>query len=292
MFVRRAADDQNARPVLFVHGLGGQSTNFTDVMALLRHRFSCVAPDLPGFGHSPPPDAGNYRLDAAVRNLADVLRHERRDQRGPLTVVGNSLGGALAVRLAALHPDLVDRLVLISPALPDLRPHRGVVLVPFLALPRVGERFLHHLSRVPVERQVDAMLRMNYGDPTVVPGERRRQIVEEYRRRLGVEHSGAALSATARGLLIAFAQLGRRALWRQAESLRCPTLLIYGGKDALVDVRRARRAARSIVGSRLVVLPRTGHLAQAEQPELVARLILAFSDSLDDASGHSLPSRP
>jgi pimeloyl-ACP methyl ester carboxylesterase len=171
-------------------------------------------------------------------------------------------------------------MLLVSPALPDFRPRRGVALVPVLALPRVGEGVYRQFQRVPPERQVQTMLDTNFGDPSVVPPRRREEAVAEYQRRMNLPYAGEALSGSARGLLLAFADAGPSGLWRQAETVRSPTLLVYGGRDRLVDVRRARRAAQTVRHSRLVVLPEVGHLAQVEAPELVARFLLGFLDGL------------
>ncbi len=279
-------------PAVFVHGLGGHAMNWTDLMALLRHRVVGVAPDLPGFGRSGPPSDHDYSLDAMVAAMLAVVEREATTHASPVVLFGNSLGGAVCVRLAATRPDLVSSLVLVSPALPDLRPRRGILGVPVLAVPGVGEQMWRQLARLPAERQVQAMLAVNFGDPSVIPQVRLDEAAEEYRHRFTLPYAGEALSATTRGLLRAFVDPGPRGLWRQAASLRCPTLLVYGGRDQLVDVRRSRRAARVIPHSRLVVLPGVGHVAQIEQPALVARFTLGFLDQVLDVGGTaSLPSR-
>lgn len=281
------------RPAVFVHGLGGHAMNWTDLMALLRHRLVGVAPDLPGFGRSGPPAGGDYSLDAMVTAMVALIEQEVRTHQQPVVLVGNSLGGAVCVRLAATRPDLVSALVLVSPALPDLRPRRGVLGVPVLAVPGVGEQMWRQMARLPAERQVQAMLAMNFGDPSVIPAQRMEEAAAEYRHRFTLPYAGEALSATARGLLRAFIDPGPRGLWRQAAAVRCPTLLIYGSHDQLVDFRRSTRAATVMSRSHLVVLPGVGHVAQIEEPQLVARFVLGFLDqTLDAADKSSLPSRP
>jgi pimeloyl-ACP methyl ester carboxylesterase len=276
LYVRRASPPAEAvtEPAVMVHGLGGQSLNWTDLMALLRHRLDAVAPDLPGFGRSGPPDDGDYSLDA----LVSAVRALVEQQGAPVHLFGNSLGGALCVRLAARHPELVRSLVLVSPALPDLRPRRSVLGVPVLAVPGLGEQVWRAVARMPPERQVQAMLETTFGDPRGVSPTRRAEAVEEYRRRFTLPYAGDALSRSTRGLLRAYLDPGETGLWREASRLRQPTLLVYGARDRLVDPRRATRAAATISGSRLVVLPRAGHVAQMEEPLLVARLVERFLD--------------
>ena len=275
LFVRRAVSPDPAAPVaVFVHGLGGQSMNWTDLMALLQPQVTGVALDLPGFGQSPPPE-DSYDLTAAAAAVIDLLTDEVAAGRR-VTLVGNSLGGAVVFRVAARRPDLVERLVAISPALPDLRVRPAVAMVPVVALPRVGTAFFRRLQRVPVEQQVDAMLATNFVDRAALPAVRRDQVVAEYRRRLADPHASDAFSGAARGLLTSF--LARRAasLWRDVDNVIAPTLLVYGSGDRLVDPKRGSQVLGRLPHGELVVLPGVGHLAQVEAPVLTARLLLGF----------------
>ena len=272
LFVRHTTGSRASDTAVMIHGLGGQATNWTDLMGLLADRVDCWAPDLPGFGWSPPAVNADYSLDALAGAMADFVE----SLPTPVHLFGNSLGGALAVRLAATRPELVRSLVLTSPALPDLRPRRHTVGVPVVAIPGLGEQVWRRLATVPPERQVQAMLELNFGDPSRVTETRRREAVAEYRRRYELSYAGEALSKTARGLLRAYLDAGSTGLWRQAASLRCPSLVIYGGRDRLVDPRRARKAARTVPGARIVMLPNVGHVPQMEAPEIVARFARSF----------------
>ncbi len=115
LFVRRARAGRE--PALFVHGLGGSATNWTDLMGLLAGVVDGEAVDLPGFGLSPRPAAGRT-VGAHARA---VVAHLERAGAGPVHLFGNSLGGAVSTRVAADRPDLVRTLTLVSPALPNLR---------------------------------------------------------------------------------------------------------------------------------------------------------------------------
>ena len=122
--------------MLCVHGMTGAATNWTDLMAELAPDFDCAAVDLPGSGYSPPPAK---RSGYSVRALAaTVIRLIEALGRGPVHLVGNSMGGAVSIRVAAARPDLVKTLTLISPVLPDRRPHRSTAHFPILTLPFVG----------------------------------------------------------------------------------------------------------------------------------------------------------
>src|SRR5262245_33862640 len=152
VFVRKApAVGAGAEPALYVHGLGGSAADWTYLMALLgghamitepegnappagpatgsgpvspaggEHRARAVpleghAVDLPGCGLSPPPPDRNYTISAYAHGIARLID---QSGRGPVHLFGNSLGGAVCIRVAAHRPELVRTLTLISPALPD-----------------------------------------------------------------------------------------------------------------------------------------------------------------------------
>ena len=116
----RRAPSPAGEPMVMVHGLGGSSTNWTDLMGELQPDCDSVAVDLPGFGDSPPPRDGDYSLVGHARAVADVIVAEFGTV--PVHVVGNSMGGAISVQLAARRPELVRSLTLVAPALPERRP--------------------------------------------------------------------------------------------------------------------------------------------------------------------------
>ena len=118
-----------------IHGLGGQATNWTDLMAELVDEVEGWAPDLPGFGWSPPPPDGDYSVTADAEIVSAMLEQLYAERAEPIHLFGNSMGGAIAVLVAAARPDLVATLTLVSPALPDLRPRRDTMGVPVVAVP-------------------------------------------------------------------------------------------------------------------------------------------------------------
>ncbi len=276
VFVRRAPAS-GAPAAVFVHGLGGASTNWTDLMGLLAPTFDCAALDLPGFGWSPPPTS--YALRTHVRAVINLLE---RQGRGPVHLFGNSLGGAVSTRVAARRPDLVRTLTLVSPALPSLRPRRDLdPRLPLLAIPGIAQLMRRRMGEVSPEQQANIMLELCYSDPSVVPEERRREAVAEIARRAALAHGQAALTGSLRGLIGAYLERGERSLWQQAGSVRVPTLLIWGTQDRLVDVALAPKALAAYPSSRLLVLPDVGHVAQLEQPETVARAFRALVEDTD-----------
>ncbi|OJF11260.1 alpha/beta fold hydrolase [Couchioplanes caeruleus] len=269
-----------AEPAVYVHGLGGSSQNFTDLAALLAGRFDGQAVDLPGFGYSDP--SRRYSIAAFADRLVGCLEHAGR---GPVHLVGNSLGGSICVRVAALRPDLVRTLTLISPAMPFLDPRRtaqGPVL-PLLALPRADRILAWGMARLTAEEMAEQVLLACFGDTAKVSAQRRAEAIEEIKLRYTVAHYPQAYLGTLRGLVSSFLRAylpGMNSQWRLAARIAAPTLVIGGLKDGLVDPRVPAQVAKVIPDSRLLILPGVGHVAQMEVPRLVARGIVGLLDDV------------
>jgi pimeloyl-ACP methyl ester carboxylesterase len=265
LFVRQTGAGE---PALFIHGLGGNSTNWTDLMWDLSDTLHCVAPDLPGFGRSGPAASGLYSPQGQADFLAEFL--ERR-ATGPVHVFGNSMGGAIALQVAGRHPDLVRSLTMVSPALPDLMPMRTNIQLPLIALPGVGDKVATRVARLPVERRVRATMNLVYADPSCVPPQRVQEAQEDAALLATKPWVGSALQSALRGILATYFDRGPDAPWRLAERVKVPVLLIYGKQDKLVNARAARRASKHFLHCRVMVVPHSGHVSQMEHPEIVAR---------------------
>jgi pimeloyl-ACP methyl ester carboxylesterase len=269
-----------AEPAVYVHGLGGSSQNWTDLAGLLADRLDGQAVDLPGFGYSDP--SRSYSIPSFASRLIAYLEYA---DRGPVHLVGNSLGGAISVRVAALRPDLVRSLTLISPAMPFLDPRRtaqGRVL-PVLAVPRSDLLAAWYMARSTPEQMAQEALEACFGDPTRICDQRRLEAIEEVKLRFTVAHYPRAYLGTLRGLVGSFVRAylpGPNSLWRQAAAIRVPTLVIGGTADRLVDVRVPAQVARTVRDSRFMMLQGVGHVAQMEVPRTVARALLGFLDEM------------
>lgn len=280
----RPAARQGARepePALFLHGLGGSSQNWSVLMASLADCVDGQAPDLPGFGHSPPPDDGNYSVAAHTRAVVRLLDAEGR---GPVHLFGNSLGGAVAVKIAAARPDLVRTLTLVSPALPEVPPQRTALPTALASVPGMPALYVRATRDWPPERRTQALLSLCYGDPSVVGAAERAAAAAEYQRRLDLPYFWDVMVRSTRGIVNAYTLGGQHSLWRQAERVLAPTLLVYGVRDKLVSVRMARRASRAFRDSRLLIIPGSGHVAMMEHPYLVDR---AFRDLCEEIAARA-----
>jgi pimeloyl-ACP methyl ester carboxylesterase len=281
MSVRHApAAVPGTESAVFVHGLGGGSASWTDLMDLMRERFDCWAPDLPGFGQSPPPPAGGhtaaYGVESQARAVAGLIE---QTSRAPVHLFGNSSGGMVATRVAAGRPDLVGTLTLISPALPDLRPRAAVAGLLAPLVPGLGELGMRRASaRTPTELARQALEGL-FGDPSRIHPQRLAETAEEIRVAAEAPHAREAYLGALRGAVREYLRPGQSRLWRLAGRVRAPTLAIYGGTDPIVDARAAARAVRTYPDARVVIVAGVGHLAQLEVPRLVERQFRAMLDA-------------
>ena len=287
--------------VLCVHGMSGAATNWTDLMAELAPDFACAAVDLPGSGFSPPPktrfgysimahagtvialiEALTVPRDVPSNVLSNVLSN-----KGGVHLVGNSMGGAVAVRVAASRPDLVKTLTLISPALPDRMLRRETVHFPVIALPFVGARLVRKYARLPAENRVAGVFDVCYYDPAHVGPEQFALEVADLRKRDELGYDADVIVGAARTLVGETLRPRRLSLWRAAERVTVPALVMFGSHDQLVPPRLAATAARAFPDVRVAVLPLTGHIAQMERPGLVAarfREMVAETGTSDGSS--------
>lgn len=258
---------QGREPALMIHGLGGSSLNWTDLLLAMRDDVDAVAVDLPGFGFSDPPVDGDYTLPAQARIMADLIR---KRGEGPVHLFGNSLGGAIGLQVAARHPDVVRSLTLISPALPQYTAQRGSVHLPVLSVPGIGERLMDRFRRATPQFRAQASIDNCFADPSRMHPQRLAEAVEEVRRRDEMDYSASAFLQSLRALLASYRDTSAERPWRLAEQVVCPTLVIHGRQDRLVDSRAAHRVNRHFADASVIVLPESGHVAQMEHPDWVA----------------------
>ena len=272
IFVRRTpVVDATATRTVYVHGLGGSSLNWTDLMGLRMPTSPGVALDLPGFGRSAP--ATRHTLDAHAASVVAVIETENS---GPVDLVGNSMGGAASILVAARRPDLVRSLTLIGPALPGQRlrvEHLPIVLA---GIPRVRDKMHELMLRRSPEERMDELISLIFFDPAAVSPERRAEAIAEYARRDQLAHTWPAFTESAQSLASTMLRGRGARLWQALERVNVPILGLFGTHDRLVHVGVASKAARRIRRGRVVVMPRMGHVPQMEDPVQVRDLMASF----------------
>jgi len=280
---RTPSSSPAARPALYVHGLGGASTNFTDLADVLSPWLDGHAVDLPGFGDSGPPPGSDYSIADHARVVEGYLQLLARDAGGPAHLVGNSMGGAIAIEVAASRPDLVRTLTLVSPAVPDLRPPKGsAALMPVLLIPGLGEWLLSGVGRGTPDEQARSVVELCFAHPERVPEHRLAEAAAEIEARRGQPWADDALVRSLRGLVRGYFARGPRSPWQRMRQITAPTTVVWGELDRLVDVANAPRVAQAIPDATLLVLPDVGHTAQLEDPLSTARAILALLERAND----------
>jgi pimeloyl-ACP methyl ester carboxylesterase len=241
-------------PLILLHGIGSSIYTWKDTLPLLAAHHDVIAMDLPGFGDSGVPEhPTGETATRSVLGLMDRLGIARA------SIVGNSLGGAIAVALDARAPARVDRLVLIDAAGYNF----ALADRPFVL--RLAAGVPAPLAEVlPLRPLVTLALRQVFHDDRLVTPERLAEYLAPLRR------PGAA--AAFRALVLGTDDLGFPEVVR---SVHAPTLVIWGRYDTWIPARDAARFAADIPGAR-VVFVEAGHMPQEERPQETAALIEEF----------------
>jgi pimeloyl-ACP methyl ester carboxylesterase len=264
------------KPLLMVHGLGGSAINWMAVGPEIANSYHALALDLAGFGQTPL-----FRRLAAVGANAGLVHEFIEKVIGePVVIMGNSMGGHIAVLEAAVNPSWVDAAILVDPAIPGVHVTRpeparlGVMAA--LTIPGLAEILLDRRVRVlGPEGLVHETLAIVCADPSRVPAE----VVEAHirlmreRDRLGRQNGRAFLQASRSiGLRMADPRF-----WTQVAKVRAPTLVIHGSLDALIPLAAARELARRRPDWTLEVLDGVGHVPMMETPERFMNALNAWS---------------
>lgn len=276
-FVRRTpVSNPSATRAVFVHGMGGSSNNWVDLMYLLQPTFPGIALDLPGYGFSPAPKDGKYSLNRNAKAAIAVI--ESLDC-GPVHLFGNSLGGITSIAVAVQRPDLVKSLILISPAMLTRKVMATAHLKTALAMFQNARAAKKLDARTAAEQQAKAILALVMADSSTVAPQRLEDTIVELQRRIQLPYNQAVGTGSATTLFAAAAAKDgdhRRSIWAMAPKVECPSLIVMGTEDHLVPVSLAPKMAAAIPGTEVVIWPRNGHVAMQEHPRRTAELALQW----------------
>lgn len=262
--------------MVLVHGLGGSHLNWLHVGHRLAERHRVLAPDLAGFGLTPP--AGRRStVQANQRLLAGFI--DAMTPQEPAVLIGNSMGGLISILQAAAQPKRVSALALINPALP-LADTGSINLFTLQRLfvpliPGVGEAAMgRYYARVDPEQQLDETLAAVTADPSAVPRAGRAANLEMIRLRKEMDWAVPSFLQASRSIAGVLAR--RRTFVETLASVQCPVLLVHGEEDRIVSPASARWAHEQRPDWRLELMPGVGHVPQAEAPDRLVALIEDF----------------
>lgn len=245
-------------PILLLHGTSASLHTWEGWVVALKDRHRVITVDMPGFGLTGPNADGDYSIEAYVQFVIDVM-----DRLGVQRVVlgGNSLGGQIAWTTAVAHPSRIERLVLVDAGGYDFQPGSMPIGFTIAKLPVLNKLMEITLPRGMIESSVKSV----YGDPSKVSEE----LVDRYFELTLREGNRAALAERFRqGLRGEKAPL--------IKTIRQPTLVIWGGKDALIPPAWGEQFAKDIPGSTLAMFPALGHVPQEEDAATTVTAVQTF----------------
>jgi pimeloyl-ACP methyl ester carboxylesterase len=247
--------------VVALHGLGGTKGSFLPTVAALADRYRVIAPDLPGFGDSDKPLAASYDaryFAEAVIELLDELDIDRAH------LIGNSLGGRIALEVGMSHPDRVGRLALLAPSMAWRRPR---ALAPLLRVVRPELGLVQLAPRPAVEVIVHRLIpAANHG--WTAAG------VDEFLRAYLTPSGRAAFYAAARHIYLEEPD-GSHGFWTRLRELAPEALFVWGRRDRLVPIAFARHVTDALPQAQHLMLD-CGHVPQIERPRETHAAVGAF----------------
>ena len=250
------------RPLLWLHGLGATKVSWLPNLIPFAENYRLIVPDLPGHGESDKPRT-DYTPRYFARSMRKLLEAVEVDEA---IVIGNSMGGRVALELAARSPDRVTALALLAPAVPGLRVR---YLLGFMKVipTEIG------VIPFPVrERLMRFVLGQLFVDPSVLTESARQAAADEFIRIYRVPEARMAFFDSLRHIVTE----PPKPFWARMERVRQPSLVVWGEQDRLLPVRLAPRLAEALPNSELVLLSNIGHAPQFEATDRINRLLEKF----------------
>jgi pimeloyl-ACP methyl ester carboxylesterase len=245
-------------PIVLLHGTSDSLHTWSGWVRALEQQRRVIRVDMPGFGLTGPTPAGDYSIEAYTHFAIAVLDHYGLDHS---VLGGNSFGGWVAWETALAAPGRVDALILVDAAGYAFESRSVPIGFRVAKIPVLNRLVDSVLPRSLVESSVRSV----YGDPSrVTPG-----LVDRYYELTLREGNRAALVQR-------FSQAPLGLHESRIRDVRVPTLILWGGRDALIPVEYGGLFNRDIAGSRLVVFDDLGHVPQEEDPARTVAAVKSF----------------
>ena len=240
----------SSKNLVFIHGWGLSSKIFEPIIYRLKNDFKVYSLDLPGFGSSPIEkvmtlkDYANFVYEFLIKNQIVSLRDISRREKKPI-IIGHSFGGAVATKLAILHPESISKLILVS-ASAVRRPHRKIIFI---------------------KKTADIL-------KPLLPKKIRKLILKI----LGYDKTDYAQIESSE-LRETFKNVIKEDLKPHFHLIKTPTLVIWGEKDAVTPLSEGKLIAETISDAKFAVVKNAGHFLFLEKPEEFIKLIKEFTSS-------------
>lgn len=251
--------------VLLIHGMAGSSSSWVPILDDLAPHVTYVAPDLPGHGHSDKP-RGDYSLGAhasLLRDLLTALGHDRA------TVVGQSLGGGIAMQFSYQYPERCERLVLVCAGGlgQDVMPILRVLAAPGMEymLPVVCQPFVR--TSVEALAGVAAKVGLRPAPATLEKWRAYTSLIDPDTREAFLQTLRAVVDVKGQ-------RVSARDKLYLAEAI--PSLIVWGQNDPIIPVAHAYDAHDAMPASRLEIMEGVGHFPHCENPRRFAQILLDF----------------
>lgn len=249
-------------PLVLVHGLGASKITWLPLLPELSRTHRIVVPDLPGHGESDKPRA-DYSPRYMARAVRRVMNELGIESAG---IVGNSLGGRVALELALRSSDRVTSLILLDPSVPGLR-WRYI-----LGFTRIIPTEFGAIPFPMRERWTSVAVRRLFADPSRLPGESYDVAAKEFMRVYRSARARMAFFSSLRHIVTERPEAFYGALRR----IKQPVLVLFGEDDRLVPLRLGVRLAEHLPNAKLIVLPGVGHVPQFEATEETVEAVTEF----------------
>lgn len=234
--------------ILILHGWGSRGEKWNEIKGFLEKAdFNVVAPDLPGFGANPAPDRAFFIEDYEKWVINFIKTDVRTKNWMKFSLIGHSFGGALCAKISADYPELIEKEVLIAPAIIREKNLRTKIIS---KVNKVGKK-LSHYTKFAVS---EAFLK---------------KMVAKMMHSWDYSHASISMQQTFKNVLT-------QDLRYCLDKIQAPTLIIFGTKDEMVPVAQGYILRQMIKGSKLVLFPKEDHRLYHHIPDLIAKEIIQF----------------
>lgn len=256
--------------VVLIHGLGATKASFFETAAALRRDYRVHAIDLPGFGSSSKPALGGYDAPFFARAVLDVMDELGIDRAH---LVGNSMGGRVAIEVGLKQPDRVGGLALLAPAVAFVR--RDFLPIVRAARPELG-LLPHSFGRSRIAGQFWSM----FADPGAIDPAIADVVVDEFENTYRSPAARLAFLTAARNIYLDH-PFGPGGFYPRLATLKPPALFVWGTHDRLVPPGLSRHVAEWLPEAEQIVFDHCGHVPQVEKAEQTNGLLQRFFRRID-----------